>query len=88
MYVFRAGKPSSKGYREAMKMMGTTPETTLFVGDQIFTDVWGANNAGIDTILTKPIDPREEIQIVLKRRLEWLVLKAYHAKKKTAEEKK
>ena len=89
MYVFKAGKPLSKGYREAMKMMGTTPETTLFVGDQIFTDVWGANNAGIDTILTKPIDPREEIQIVLKRRLEWLVLKAYHARngKKTEDKK-
>ncbi len=80
MYIFKAGKPSKKGYMEAMKLMGTTPETTLFVGDQIFTDVWGANRCGIETILTRPIDPKEEIQIVLKRRLEWFVLKSYRKK--------
>ena len=80
-YIYKAGKPSPKGYEKAMEMMGTTPETTLFVGDQLFTDIWGANRAGIETILTKPIHPKEEIQIVLKRRLEWIVLKAYHRKK-------
>ncbi|MCR5619026.1 MAG: YqeG family HAD IIIA-type phosphatase [Lachnospiraceae bacterium] len=80
LYVYKAGKPSLKGYVKAMELMGTTPETTLFVGDQIFTDVWGANRAGIDTVLTKPIDPREEIQIILKRRLEWFILRAYHRK--------
>lgn len=84
LYVYKAGKPALKGYRKAMELMGTTPETTLFVGDQIFTDVWGANRAGIDTILTEPIDPREEIQIILKRRLEWFVLRSYHRKQKKA----
>ena len=63
-----------------MKIMGTKPETTIFIGDQLFTDIWGANRAGIETILTKPIDKKEEIQIVLKRRLEGFVLKAYHRK--------
>ena len=60
--------------------MGTLPETTLFVGDQLFTDVWGAKKAGIMTYLVKPIHPKEEIQIVLKRRLEWIVLFFYHRK--------
>ena len=85
LYVYKAGKPALKGYREAMKMMGTDPSTTLFIGDQIFTDVWGANRAGIETILTKPINPKEEIQIVLKRRLEWFVLRSYHRKNKKKE---
>ncbi len=40
------------------------------MGDQIFTDVYGANRTGIRTILVKPIHPKEEIQIVLKRYLE------------------
>ena len=57
--------------------MGTVPETTMFVGDQLFTDVWGAKKAGIRSWLVKPIHPREEIQIVLKRRLEWIVLFFY-----------
>ena len=85
-YVYKAGKPSKKGYEDAMKIMGTTPETTICIGDQLFTDIWGANKAGIETILTKPIDKKEEIQIVLKRRLEWFVLKAYHRKNKVKNE--
>ena len=65
-YVCKAGKPRKGGYEEAMRRMGTTAENTLFIGDQIFTDVWGANRAGIYSILVKPIHPKEEIQIVLK----------------------
>lgn len=76
-YVYKAGKPSPKGYNEGMKHMETTKETTLFVGDQIFTDIWGANRAGIHSILVKPIASHEEIQIVLKRQLERLILWRY-----------
>ncbi|MBR4140116.1 MAG: HAD hydrolase-like protein, partial [Lachnospiraceae bacterium] len=57
-------------------------QNTLFVGDQLFTDVWGANLTGIYSILVKPIDPREEIQIVLKRYLEKIVLFFYKRSKK------
>ncbi len=60
-----------------MELMKTEPSTTLFVGDQLFTDVWGAKRVGILTYLVKPIHPKEEIQIVLKRRLEWIVLFFY-----------
>lgn len=76
-YLYKAGKPAGKGYFAAMELMGTAPDTTLFVGDQLFTDVWGAKRAGILTYLVKPIHPKEEIQIVLKRRLEWIVLFFY-----------
>ena len=82
-YIFKAGKPGRAGYEKAMERMGTTPETTIFVGDQLFTDVWGAKNAGIDSYLVKPIHPKEEIQIVLKRRLEWIVLFFYHRRHKS-----
>lgn len=76
-YIFKAGKPSGKNYLRAMELMGTDRKTTLFVGDQLFTDVYGANRCGIYSILVKPIDPREEIQIVLKRYLEAVVLHFY-----------
>jgi predicted HAD superfamily phosphohydrolase YqeG len=64
-----------------MELMGTTPENTLFVGDQLLTDVWGAKRAGIYSILVKPIHPKEEIQIVLKRYLEKIVLFFYYRQK-------
>ena len=57
--------------------MGTGERSTMFVGDQLFTDVYGANRAGIYGILVKPINPKEEIQIVLKRYLEKIVLWFY-----------
>ena len=76
-YIYKAGKPNPAKYRQAMKDMGTDEKNTLFVGDQIFTDVWGANKAGIHSILVKPIHPKEEIQIVLKRYLEKIVLINY-----------
>ena len=76
-YVYDAHKPSTKNYKKAMKIMNTNQENTVFVGDQLFTDVWGAKRAGITSILVKPIHPKEEIQIVIKRRLERIVLYFY-----------
>ena len=60
-----------------MEELGTDTGNTIFVGDQIFTDVYGAKRAGIRSILVKPIHPKEEIQIVLKRYLEKIVLYFY-----------
>ena len=65
-----------------MEIMGTDLKSTIFVGDQLFTDVWGAKRTGIRNILVKPIHPKEEIQIVLKRRLEWIVLWFYKRQNK------
>ena len=76
-YIYNAHKPSTKNYVKAMELMGTNKENTLFVGDQLFTDVWGAKRATIRNILVKPIHPKEEIQIVLKRIPEKLILFVY-----------
>lgn len=80
-YIYKANKPSVKGYQQAMKKMGTNKDNTMFVGDQLFTDVYGANRTGIHSILVKPIHPKEEIQIVLKRYLEKIVLWRYRKRK-------
>ncbi len=80
-YIFKANKPAEGGYQKAMERMNTTKENTIFVGDQLFTDIWGGKKAGIVTYLVKPLHPREEIQIVLKRKLERIVLYFYHCKK-------
>lgn len=81
-YICNAHKPSVKNYERAMGLCQSDRTNTIFIGDQIFTDVYGANQAGIRTILVKPIHPKEEIQIVLKRRLEKIVLFFYKRKKK------
>lgn len=81
VYIFKAGKPKKKGYEVAMKLLGTTAVQTISVGDQIFTDIWGANRVGIYSVLVKQIDKKEEFQIVLKRKLEKIILHFYRKKK-------
>lgn len=76
-FICNAHKPSRKNYEKAMEIMGTNAKTTVFVGDQLFTDVYGANRSNIYSILVNPIDKKEEIQIVLKRKLENIVLFFY-----------
>ncbi|MCD8124532.1 MAG: YqeG family HAD IIIA-type phosphatase [Lachnospiraceae bacterium] len=76
-FLCDAHKPAAAGYRRACQIMGVRPEEAVFIGDQLFTDIFGANNAGIRSILVPPIHPKEEIQIVLKRRLERPILYFY-----------
>lgn len=75
--IWKAQKPLPDNYKKAMEIMHTDTSNTLFVGDQLFTDVLGAKNAGIRAILVKPMNPKEEFQIVLKRKLEAIVLRSY-----------
>ena len=65
------------GKKKAMELMHTDCTNTIFIGDQMFTDVFGANRTGIPSIMVKKIHWKEEIQIVLKRRLEWVILYFY-----------
>ncbi len=76
-YIFLAHKPSVSGYEKACGLMGTDKDNTILIGDQIFTDIWGANRAGIKSILVKPIDPKEEFQIEIKRYFEAPILFFY-----------
>lgn len=54
-YVRHAGKPSAKGFRQALEQTGKQPSEALMVGDQIFTDICGANRAGVYSVLIKPV---------------------------------
>lgn len=85
LYIYKANKPFVASYYHAMELMNTDKKTTLFVGDQIFTDIYGANQAGIPAILVKPIHPKEEIQIIVKRYFEKVVLIFYNKNKKILE---
>ncbi len=76
-YVCDAGKPGRDGYVKAMETLGTDSSNTLMVGDQLFTDMWGANRAGICSILVDQIDKDPYLYIKLKRVLEKIVMIFY-----------
>jgi predicted HAD superfamily phosphohydrolase YqeG len=73
----KAGKPFKKNLLRAMKDIETDREHTIFIGDQILTDVWAAHNAGIRAILVPPINDKKDLLTKFKRLLERPILRKY-----------
>lgn len=70
-FVHEALKPKLKGYEAASAQMQLSKERIAAIGDQVFTDVWGAKRAGCFAILTKPLHKGGEgFFIALKRLFE------------------
>lgn len=67
-------KPHRSMYEWAMERHQATPAQTLMIGDQIFTDIWGANRLGIEAVLVRPMGDREFIGTKVNRTAEKLVL--------------
>lgn len=72
-FIAKAGKPLKKSYLSAMEKIGAEACETVFIGDQIFTDVLGANRVGLTTILVTPIESIENSFFYIKRALEKIV---------------
>ena len=53
-YVGHAGKPSVRGYRQAIEKAGVTPAQTAMLGDKLLTDVLGANRSGVLAVMVEP----------------------------------
>jgi HAD superfamily phosphatase (TIGR01668 family) len=77
---FKAGKPFKKKIICAMNDIGTSSDNTVFMGDQVFTDVWGAHNSKIPAILVPPIKDKTDPFTKFKRLLEKPFLKQYDRK--------
>lgn len=76
----KAGKPFKKNVLRAIEDMGIKSEEAILMGDQVFTDVWAAHNAGIPAILVPPINDRKDLLTKFKRLLEKPVLSIYKKK--------
>jgi len=75
--VARAAKPRKGAFIRAMEVLGTRDDQTVVVGDQIFTDVFGGNLAGLHTILVMPMSNHEAFHTRFLRQLEKLVIKRW-----------
>lgn len=62
-------KPKPGPFQEAMAAMGSTPATTMVIGDQCSTDIVGGNRLGIATIKVDPTGS-DPLWTWLKRRWE------------------
>ncbi|MBS3736101.1 MAG: YqeG family HAD IIIA-type phosphatase [Candidatus Bipolaricaulota bacterium] len=59
-HLFNANKPSLKGFKSILAELDVSPEETAMIGDQLFTDVLGANRLDMYTVRVEPIDPDRE----------------------------
>ena len=79
-YILGVRKPWPRGYRKSMEMLGSTPATTAMLGDQIFTDIMGANALKLHTILLRPaLSTYEFIWTVMVRRVERILVRHLQA---------
>ena len=81
-YFYFAKKPLKKGFLQAKEKMGLDAKNIAAVGDQIMTDVIGANRCGMYSILVKPIADKDIFITKIKRPIENKIIKSYLKKKK------
>lgn len=70
----RALKPRPHGFDRAVEVLGCDREKCVVVGDQVMTDIWGGNRAGMFTILVKPMHRLEFVGTKVSRMVEWAIL--------------
>ncbi|MFC2164989.1 YqeG family HAD IIIA-type phosphatase [Acidobacteriota bacterium] len=59
-------KPSPVAFRSALAFLDSEPLKALMIGDRIFTDIMGANNLGISTVLVPPLNPKTDPFLMVK----------------------
>jgi HAD superfamily phosphatase (TIGR01668 family) len=79
-YVSRAAKPRKSPFKKALDLLGTIPQETAVIGDQLFTDILGGNRMELYTIWTTPLSTTELISTKMVRRLERLIVKRFRRK--------
>lgn len=77
-----AMKPFTHRLRKVLDTLDVPHDKAIFVGDQLFTDVWVGNRLGMYTVLVEPIQKKEQLVTKVKRGTESLVLKRYKKKKR------
>ncbi len=86
-YFFGKFKPSPVMYEKALATYGVKPVEAVMIGDQIFTDVLGANRSGIDAIWVQQMAPVDFIGTKVSRMGERLLRKRlYRAMREDAED--
>lgn len=76
-----ARKPSTKGFQMALDLLDLKKEEVIMIGDQLFTDVLGANRFGIKSILVNPISKKEGPFTLIRRPFEKIILNKFREDK-------
>lgn len=81
LFIPMANKPNKMNFLKSVEMLDVKKDEILLIGDQLFTDILGANRAGIKSVLVKYLLHEGELNIGKKRKVEALLLKFYKIRK-------
>ncbi|MGT2925572.1 YqeG family HAD IIIA-type phosphatase [Streptococcus cuniculipharyngis] len=81
LYIPLADKPKTDNYLKALKLLDLPKDQVVMIGDQLFTDILGANRSGIASILVQFLMQENETKIGKKRMVEKLILASYGLQK-------
>ena len=76
--VSHAVKPLPFAYFAAMRKVGARRRSTLCIGDQLMTDVWGAHAMGMRVVMVKPLVEADLKHTLMLRHVEKLFMKDVH----------
>ncbi len=77
-YIFFAKKPFKDGFYRAQKLLDIENSKEIaVVGDQLFTDIIGANRVKMIPILVQPVDKRDLWYTKIKRPIENIFIRRY-----------
>lgn len=81
-YAARAYKPRRKPLRTVAAKLGVPPDEICLVGDQLFTDIFGANRMGFFSVAVTALGENETGFVSFKRFFENLLLKSVQKEKR------
>lgn len=79
-YINFAKKPLKGGFIKIQKILNENYENIGVVGDQIFTDVLGANRCKMFSILVEPVGKKDLLLTKIKRPIEQYIKNRYFKK--------
>lgn len=79
-YIFKARKPLRKSLLKAIAQMSLKPEEVIVIGDQMLTDVFGGNRAGLYTIMVVPVKQSDGLATKFNRLIERRLLNYFERK--------
>jgi uncharacterized protein len=80
-YIWYAKKPLKFGFKKALHMIGTEKHETVVIGDQLMTDIFGANRMGLKAILVQSVKRKSDRKITqFNRKIEGIILKKIEKK--------
>lgn len=80
-YIFFGKKPLKTGFLRAKEILKLDNKNIAVVGDQIFTDIIGANRCNMFSILVEPIEEKDYLITKIKRPIEKFIIKRYNKNK-------